>query len=113
MADRWAADLVEALRGTGSGSESRWIFAKIKTANPLTILTHDQTISRNLYINPALTVRASNGGNLIAPEFEGLPSSPFPFLKEFHQKFVIQPGDMVLVLQAGVSFYIAGKVAAV
>ncbi len=113
MPDRWAVELVEALRGTESGSESRWIFAKIKTANPLTILTHDQIISKNLYINPALTVKASDSADLMTQEFEGLISRPFPFLKEFHQKFIIKQGDMVLVLQAGASFYIAGKVASV
>lgn len=110
MSDRWVVEMVEALRGTEGGSESRWIFAKIKTANPLTIFTHDQIISKNLYINPALTVKASDSTDLIAQEFAGLTSRPFPFLKEFHQKFIIKKGDMVLVLQVGTSFYIAEKV---
>lgn len=111
MADRWAVELAEALRGK-SGSGGGLMFATVKTAKPLTLLAHDQTIKKGLYVNPALTLLADDETDRIAAEFEGLTSNPFPFLKEFHQKFVIRKDDLVSVLQVGDLFYVLEKVKA-
>ncbi len=50
MAQRWAVDMVEAIRGqTSLDLESGWRFARVVSENPLSISLHNQTISRNLY----------------------------------------------------------------
>ncbi len=80
MSERWAVEMVEALRGTSKGANSGGdglMFAKIKTERPITLLAHDQEISKHLHINAALSPRA---------------------------------GDEVLVLKAGDAFYILLKV---
>lgn len=107
----WAVDMVEALRGlAGSGgNDSRLMFAKVNTAKPLTLLAHDQVISRGLYINPALLVDADDQTDRVKQEFQGLVSAPFPFLQEFHQKFVLKKDDEVIVLKVGAAFYIMAK----
>ena len=51
MSERWAVEMVEALRS--GGKDSGLMFAEVKSVAPLTILTHDQVISKGLYINPA------------------------------------------------------------
>lgn len=111
MADRWAVELAEALRSKG-GSGGGLMFATVKTAKPLVLLNHDQSIKQGLYINPALILLADDETDLIAVEFEGLTSSPFPFLKEFHERFVVRKDDLVLVLQVGDLFYVLEKVKA-
>ena len=50
MGERWAADMVEALR-SASKSSSGLMFAEVKSVAPLTILAHDQVISKGLYID--------------------------------------------------------------
>lgn len=57
MAERWAVEIVEALRGQTAGSgQAGLMFAKIETKQPITLKAHDQIISKNLYINPSLSV---------------------------------------------------------
>lgn len=108
MGDRWAVEMVEALR---SGSkDSGLMFAEIKSVAPLTILAHDQIISKGLYINPALLVWAEGGGGAIPTELAGLAPHPYSFLTEFHLKYVLKEGDMVAALQVGAGFYILAKV---
>lgn len=109
MGERWAADMVEALR-SASKSSSGLMFAEVKSVAPLTILAHDQVISKGLYINPALLVWAEGGGSRIPPELAGLAPHPYSFLTEFHMKYVLKAGDMVVVLQVGAGFYIMEKV---
>lgn len=108
MSERWAADMVEALRSGGKGSGL--MFAEIKSVAPLTILAHDQVISKELYINPALLVWAEDGGSRIAPELAGLAPHPYQFLTEFHTKYVLKAGDVVAAVQVGTGFYILEKV---
>lgn len=107
MGERWAADMVEALRSVNK-SGSGLMFAEIKSVAPLSILAHDQVISKGLYINPALLVWAEGGG--IPTELAGLAPHPYSFLTEFHTKYVLKAGDMVVVLQVGAGFYILEKV---
>ena len=80
MSERWAVEMVEALRGSvksGDNGGDGLMFAKIKTERPITLLAHDQEISKQLYINPALSPKV---------------------------------GDEVLVLKVGGAFYILLKV---
>lgn len=80
MAERWAADMVEALRGPSKGANNGGdglMFARIRTTQPITLLAHNQPISKHLYINPSLSPRA---------------------------------GEEVLVLKSGDAFYILLKV---
>lgn len=107
MGGRWAVEMAEALRSGIKGSGL--MFAEVKSVAPLTILAHDQIISKELYINPALLVWADGGGNRIPPELAGLAPHPYQFLTEFHMKYVLKVGDMVVVLQVGASFYILEK----
>lgn len=84
MGDRWAVEMVDALRSGGGGRG--WMFAQIKSVAPLTILAYDQVISRGLYINPDLLVWTGGGG------------------------YVLKAGDTVVVLQVGAEFYILERV---
>lgn len=63
MPDRWALELAEALRGdirdADSGGDGL-MFANIKTELPITLLAHDQEITKHLYINASLAVRAGD-----------------------------------------------------
>ena len=63
MSERWTVEMIEAIRGdagnTSSGSNSL-MFAKIRTAQPITLLIHDQTISQSLYISASLSVQAGD-----------------------------------------------------
>ena len=108
MSERWAVEMVEALRS--GGKDSGLMFAEVKSVAPLTILAHDQVISKGLYINPALLVWAEGGGSRIPLELAGLDPHPYSFLTEFHTKYVLKEGDMVVVLQVGAGFYILGEV---
>lgn len=59
MSERWAVEMAEALRGEQSAAAGL-MFAKINTAQPVTLLAHDQVISKGLFMNPALTVQAGD-----------------------------------------------------
>ena len=70
----------------------------------------DRHFVPGLYINPALLVWAEGGSSRIPPELAGLAPHPYSFLSEFHTKYMLKAGDMVVVLQAGAGFYILEKV---
>ena len=72
---------------------------------------HNTTITKNLYINPALMLNASDSGEDIKKPFitPFEPQEAYEFLKEFHEKYVLKKGDTVVVHITGSSFYIAGK----
>lgn len=59
MSERWAVDMAEALRG-GQSAAGGLMFAKINTAQPVTLLAHDQVIQKRLYINPSLAVQTGD-----------------------------------------------------
>lgn len=73
--------------------------------------TRGGTITKNLYINPALMLNASDSGEDIKKPFitPFEPQEAYEFLKEFHEKYVLKKGDTVVVHITGSSFYIAGK----
>ena len=79
--------------------------ADVISVKPLSIQLQGQTVSAGIYINPALTVAASDSGDeILKPAYE--------FLKEFHEKYVIKKGDTVVVVMTGSGFYIAGRAVA-
>lgn len=96
MADRWAADMVEAVqkRAVSSvGADSGGLtIAKVNTASPLTIKINDQIISKHLYANPA---------------YFSATETPL------EAQFILHGGDEVVVFQCGDSFYLIAKAAAV
>ena len=55
------------------------------------------TITKNLYINPALMLNASDSGEDIKKPFitPFEPQEAYEFLKEFHEKYVLKKGDTV------------------
>lgn len=88
--------------------------ADVVSASPLSIRMQGQVISSGIYVNPALTLKASDSGTDIQKPFETPfePTAAYEFLKEFHQKYVIQKGNTVVVMITGNGFYIVGKAAA-
>lgn len=113
--NRNIVEMVEAIRkgvsGKASGGVDGTYMATVLSVEPLTIKMHNISITRNIYLNPALMLEASNGGDKMKKVFQ----NPFEtleaygFLKEFHEKFVLKEGDMVVVHMSGSAFYIAGK----
>lgn len=112
--NRNIVDMVEKIRGEkygGSGGTDGIFMADVVSVQPLSIKLYNTIISSNLYINPALMLKASNSGaDIIKPfttSFE--PPETYEFLKQFHEKYVLKKGDTVIVCITGSSFYIAGK----
>ncbi len=111
MAERWASNIIEAIRDSSGGSaaqDSGIMTATIQSINPLSIKTHDTVISKNLYVNPCYILESER----IAQLFQSAPAPPelFDFLKQYHDMAVLHIGDTVVVKQSGVSFYILSKV---
>lgn len=111
MPDRGIIDMIEALRGSAPNSGMVLRHATVASVEPLAIRAHDVTITRNLYINPALTLAGAN--NQLTEIFEaadsGQPPEIFAFLRDFCVAYVLHPGDGVVVLEDGVSFYVLCK----
>lgn len=108
-------EMVEAIRNktgaSGSGGMDGICMADVVSVEPLTIKMYDRSITRNIFINPALILEASDTGakmeNVFRNPFE--TQEAYEFLKEFHKKYVLKKGDTVLVCMTGSSFYITGK----
>lgn len=114
--DRNIIKMVEAIRkgsgaSFGAGGIDGIYMADVMSVKPLTIKMHNLSITKNLYINPALVLEASDGGEAIKKPFltPFEPQEAYEFLKEFHERYVLKKGDTVLVCMTGSSFYIAGK----
>lgn len=114
--NRNIVDMIEAIRkgsrnSNNAGEVDGIYMADVLSVKPLTIKMHNQSITKNLYINPALMLDASDSGEEIEKPF-GTPFEPqeaYEFLKEFHEKYVLKKGDTVVVCMTGSSFYIAEK----
>lgn len=109
-------DMVEAIRkgmskNDNAGGVDGVYMADVLSVKPLTIKMHNLSITKNLYINPALILDASDSGEDIKKPFitPFEPMEAYGFLKEFHEKYVLKKGDTVVVCMTGSSFYIAGK----
>ena len=119
MSDKWAVDIVEAMKRNSTpnqnGITSMLMIGKVITANPLVIEINGQSISKHLYANSDLLLFADDNIDKIEEAFENNPSTGkwFDFLKEFHQKYVLKKGDEIVVMQSGIAFYILSKVVAV
>lgn len=114
--NRSILEMVEAIRkGTGKSYSSEGVdgtyMAVVMSVKPLTIKMHNISITKNLFINSALLLDASDSGEDIKKPFitPFEPQDAYEFLKEFHEKYVLKKGDMVVVHITGSSFYIAGK----
>ncbi len=112
--NRNIVEMVEKIRGgksSGSGGMDGVFMADVISVQPLSIKLHNTTVSSNLYINPALMLKASNSGADIKKPFATSfdPPEAYEFLKQFHEKYVLKKGDTVIVCMTGSSFYIAGK----
>lgn len=114
--NRNIVDMVEAIRkgmdkNDNAGGADGIYMADVLSVKPLTIKMHNTSIIKNLYINPALMLDASDSGEDIKKPFitPFEPQEAYEFLKEFHEKYVLKKGDTVVVCMTGSSFYIAGK----
>lgn len=112
--NRNIVEMVEKIRGgmnSGSGGMDGIYMAEVVSVQPLSIKLHNTIISKNLYINPALMLKASNSGADIKKPFTTSfdPPETYEFLKQFHEKYVLKKGDTVVVCMTGSSFYILGK----
>ena len=112
--------MVEQIRaGGGSGKAAAGVdgiyIAQVISVKPLTIKMNDVSITKNLYINAALLLEASDDGEDIKEPFlePFEPQEAYEFLKEFHGKYVLKKGDSVVVCLTGSSFYIVGKAMAI
>lgn len=105
--DHWAAELAyEILNRSGAGGGQRAIMmATVASTAPFAIKLHDQTVTKNLYVNPAYRIGESDSRLADAPagNWSG-------FLKEFHKALTISSGDQLVVVLDGTSFYILEKV---
>lgn len=108
--------MVEAIRGgaggaSGTGGVDGIYMADVVSVEPLTIKMYDRSITKNIYINPALTLEASNSGEKMRKVFQDSfeTQEAYEFLKEFHERYVVKKGDAVIVCMTGSSFYVAGK----
>lgn len=113
--NRNIVEMVEAIRKGNSGEDTGGVdgtyMAMVLSVEPLTIKMHNNQITKNIYLNPALMVKASNSEAKMKEVFQNPFETPeaYNFLKEFHEKFVLKAGDTVIVHITGSSFYIAGK----
>lgn len=105
--DHWATELAYEIlnRSGGSGSQSAIMMATVASTAPFSIKLHDQTVTKNLFVNPAYRIVESD--NKLADAPAGNWSK---FLKEFHKALTISTGDQLVVLLDGTSFYILEKV---
>ena len=94
--NRNIVEMVEAIRkGTGGSNSADGVdgtyMADVLSVKPLTIKMHNTTITKNLYINPALMLNASDSGEDIKKPFitPFEPQEAYEFLKEFHEKYVL------------------------
>lgn len=115
MTNRNIIEMVEQIRkgikAPGTGGIDGIYMADVLSVKPLTIKMHNLSITKNLYINPALMLEASDSGADMKKPFAELfePQETYEFLKEFHERYVLKKGDTVVVCMVDSSFYIAGK----
>jgi len=114
MSERSIVEMVELLKGGNKtpSADSGVMLAEIASVSPLVLKTSNSSISKNIYINPAYTLEASGGEAKIESLFADAPAPKmlFDFLKVFHKNYLLKKGDTVIVMQAGISFYVAEKV---
>lgn len=53
MSKRWAVQIAEAIKAAGNGSGVEGLMLmKINSVQPVTLRSHDQELTKHLYINP-------------------------------------------------------------
>lgn len=121
MSDRWAADIIEAIRGkndggNGGASVEGFTFATVSSVDPLSIMISGQVIKKHLHIN-ALLLRHSVSnvsGSLSASV--NCPSGSISSISVSDGKLSLTPdlkaGDSILVMKYGVAYYVIAKMVA-
>lgn len=114
--NRNIVEMVRAIRNgaggsSGSGGVDGIYMADVASVEPLAIQMHNVSITKNIYINPALILEASDSGEKMKEVFQNPfeTQEAYQFLKEFHEKYVLKKGDTVVVCVTGPSFYVVGK----
>ena len=108
--NRSIVEMIEAIRkrvdgSNGIGGVDGTYMADVLSVKPMTIKMHNISITKNLYINPALILNASDSNEDIKKPFitPFEPQEAYEFLKEFHEKYVLKKGDTVVVHITGSS----------
>lgn len=111
MGEKNIAKLVQIMRSGKDGqNEAGVMLAEITSVSPVAIRVSDVTVSSHIYVNAAYTFGESLNAIETAFKDPPEPAALFLFLKEFHKKYILKPGDTVIVFQSGICFYIAEKV---
>ena len=108
MNEKNIVKMVEAIRAGGGNSDSSLMLAQVSSVSPLTIKTSNSVITKNIYINPAYIIQTPDA-LFVSPPDPDL-SYLFNFLRQYHKSYMLNTGDTVILVQFGVSFYIAEKV---
>ena len=91
--NRNIVEMVEAIRSgaggaSGTGGVDGIYMADVVSVEPLTIKMYDKSITKNIYINPALTLEASNSGEKMRKVFQDSfeTQEAYEFLKWYWNK---------------------------
>lgn len=61
MSKRWAVEIAEAIKAAGDGNGGKGLMLmQINSVNPVTLRSHDQELSRHIYINPDYLPRSGD-----------------------------------------------------
>lgn len=109
--DRKLVELVETIRGKGSGQNL--LVAKVASTSPFTLKMYDLTVSKHIYVNDSF-LKTSSGeidGNISWDDQQDyIPSHMLSFTKRMMKADLLSAGDTVIVLQDGISFYVLERV---
>lgn len=109
--DRKLIDAILKIRGRQS--EDHILVGKIHSISPLQLNMYDQIIKKHIYLNDAYTCTSdSEISNSLTwgKDDDKANYAMFPFLQNVLKKQLLHKGDMVIVLQSGISFYILERV---
>lgn len=109
--DRKLIELVQKIRG--NGTEQNLLIAKVNTLTPFTLKMYDLVINKHIYINSSFLKSSSNevDNNIVWDRNqEYIPNTMLSFSKRMIKADLLKVGDMVVVLQDGLSFYVLERV---
>lgn len=109
--DRKIVELIEALKGKDSGQNM--LIAKVVGIDPIALKLYDLTVTKHIYVNQSfLKATASQIDNNITwdNDQDYVPSTMLNYTRKLFKADLLSVGDMVVVLQDGVSFYVLERV---
>lgn len=109
---RWAADVVGVMREQGkTDAPPQILLAEVQSVKPLKLKLKDTIVEKNIYLPEELLYKA-DPADAIDKCFIGHhePDQLFEFLLEWHNQAKLKPGDLLAVIQSGVSFVVLSKV---